>query len=134
MLEVGAKFEIQREVTQELVNQFAATVGDHNPIHVDPEFAAKTDFGRTIAHGMLIAGFFSSVMAHDIMGPGSVYLGQELKFKAPVFVGETVTLKFEVTHFKATRSICKVSTQCYDQTGKLLVDGEATALYRPKES
>ena len=84
---VGESGEREFVVTDAVLEHFAEACGDRNPLHFDDDYAAGTRFGGRIAHGMLTAGFISSVLANDLPGPGTVYLGQEIAFKAPVRPG-----------------------------------------------
>ena len=88
---VGDSAEITKTIEQADIHAFADVTGDHNPVHVDEEFAKTTRFRRRIAHGMLTASLISAVLANKLPGEGSVYLGQTLQFVAPVFPGDRVT-------------------------------------------
>ncbi len=94
-MQAGQVAEYRRTFTQNEFNRFAALSGDDNPIHVDPEFSARTHFGRTVAHGMLLYTALCGALA--AFCPGAVQLEQELMFPAPTFAGEEVTLRLEVT-------------------------------------
>ena len=87
-----------RLITNQEVEAFAAISGDHNPLHLDPEYAATTAFGECIAHGMLTGALISAAIAMQLPGPGSVYLSQNIQFRAPVFLGDTLTVTLEVTN------------------------------------
>lgn len=126
--QVGAQATLTRTITDEMVVAFADLVGDHNPVHLDEAFAATTRFGRRIAHGMLVAGLISSVIATDLPGPGTVYLSQTLRFKAPVYLGDTITVHIEVVKRREDKPIVTLSTVCTNQDGKTVIEGEAVAL------
>jgi acyl dehydratase len=126
--QVGAKATLTRTITNEMVVAFADLVGDHNPVHLDEAFAATTRFGRRIAHGLLVAGLISTVLASDLPGPGTVYLSQTLQFKAPVYLGDTVTVTVEVVKAREDKSIVTLATVCTNQDGKTVIEGEAVAL------
>jgi acyl dehydratase len=102
--------------------------GDHNPIHVDEEFAKTTRFGRRIAHGMLTASLISSVLANKLPGEGSVYLAQTLQFVAPVFAGDEVTARVTVKEIRQDKPILKLDTICINQRDEIVIRGEATVL------
>ena len=87
---VGQSASLERVVTQDVINTFADASGDFNPVHVDPAFAASTMFKGTIAHGMLSAAYISAVLGTQLPGPGAIYMGQSLKFRAPVRPGDKV--------------------------------------------
>lgn len=122
---VGARASCALTFTSEAVAQFAALVGDHNPIHLDAEAAARTPFGRPIVHGMFVAGLISAVLGEELPGPGSVYLGQSLRFGAPVYVGETVTASVEVIATREAKRIVTLRTECHTAVGVRVISGEA---------
>ena len=130
MMEVklGASFSTERMVTDELIRQFAEISGDFNPIHLDEEFAKKTRFGRRIAHGMLSGAFVSAVLGFELSERKIVYLSQTLRFKSPVFIGDTVTTTATVTNIREDKPIVTLETVCTNQDGKTLVTGEAVVM------
>jgi acyl dehydratase len=105
---VGDSAEITKKIEQADIDAFASVTGDHNPVHVDEEFAKKTRFGRRIAHGMLTASLISAVLANKLPGEGSVYLGQTLKFVAPVFPGDEITARVTVKEIREDKPIMKL--------------------------
>ena len=115
-------------ITDETIRAFADVTGDNNPVHLDDEYAASTRFGRRIAHGMIAAGLVSATLANDLPGPGTVYLNQTLKFKLPVFPGETVTATVEVLTVRADKPIVTLSTVCTNQDDKVVLEGEAVVM------
>ena len=127
-LVVGDVAEMTREVTGEVIRDFVAASGDDNPIHSDPAFAAVTRFRRVIAPGMLTASFVSAVIGTKLPGPGAVYLSQSLRFVKPVFVGDQVTARVEVTERLVERNRLRLRTTCANQDGDLLLEGEAWVL------
>jgi acyl dehydratase len=128
----GDSAEITKTIEQADVDAFAALTGDHNPVHVDEEFAKTTRFGRRIAHGMLTASLISSVLANKLPGEGSVYLGQTLKFIAPVFPGDTITARVTVKEVREDKPIVKLETVCLNQRNEIVIRGEATVLATDK--
>ena len=124
----GDSAEITKTIEQADVDAFAGVTGDHNPIHVDEAFAKTTRFGRRIAHGMLTASLISSVLANKLPGGGSVYLGQTLKFVAPVFPGDEITARVTVKEIREDKPIIKLDTVCVNQRGETVIRGEATVL------
>jgi 3-hydroxybutyryl-CoA dehydratase len=112
-LQAGDKALRSLTITDETIRAFAEVTGDTNPVHLDDNFAAGTRFGRRIAHGMIAAGLISAALANDLPGPGTVYLNQTLKFKLPVYPGDTVTATVEVTN----------------QDDKVVLEGEAVVLF-----
>ena len=125
---VGDSAEITKTIDQADIEAFAAVTGDHNPVHVDEMFAQQTRFGRRIAHGMLTASLISSVLANKLPGEGSVYLGQTLKFVAPVFPGDEVTARVTVKAVRKDKPIVTLETICVNQRGETVIRGEATVL------
>ena len=115
-------------ITAEMVETFARITGDSNPIHLDDDYAAGTRFGRRIAHGMFTASLISSVLANDLPGAGTVYLGQDVKFKAPVFIGDTITATVELVKYREDKRIATFRTTCTNQDGVLVIEGEAVVL------
>ena len=127
---VGDSAEITRKIEQSDVDAFADVTGDHNPVHVDEEFASQTRFGRRIAHGMLTASLISAVLANKLPGEGSVYLGQTLQFVAPVFPGDEITARVTVKQVRDDKPIMKLETICVNQRDEVVIRGEATVLSR----
>ena len=124
----GDSAEITKIIEQADVDAFAELTGDHNPVHIDEEFAKTTRFGRRIAHGMLTASLISSVLANKLPGEGSVYLGQTLEFVKPVFPGDEITARVTVKEIREDKPIVKLETLCINQRGEIVIRGEATVL------
>ncbi len=129
----GAKFEglavgqggvYARTVTEADILAFAGVTGDFNPVHVNEELAAASMFGGRIAHGMLSAGFISTVFGTKFPGPGSIYLSQTLKFKAPVKIGDTVVARCTIKELVPEKRKAKFDTVCTVK-GKVVLEGEA---------
>ncbi len=122
----GDRVERTFQVTDAAIEAFADASGDHNPLHLDDAFAATTRFGGRIAHGMLTASFVSALIGNDLPGPGTVYLGQELRFRAPVRPGDAVRCEVEVEAVDA-RGRATLATRAW--VGETLVlDGTARVL------
>lgn len=124
---VGYSDVLSVKVTAETVAKFADVSGDVNPIHMDDEFAKGTRFGQRIAHGMITAAFISRGLTEKV-GQGGIYLGQTMKFLNPVFIGDTVNIKFTVTAIRAGRGIVTIDTTAYKDNGDIIVKGEATIM------
>jgi 3-hydroxybutyryl-CoA dehydratase len=122
---VGQKCTFSEVVDDKLVRGFADLIGDHNPIHVDDEFAKKTKFGQRIAHGGILFGLISKVLAMDMPGAGTVFLSQLVNFRGPVFINDTVTLEATISEL-LPKNGAKISTVVKKQTGQVVLDGEAT--------
>jgi len=128
---VGQSASLERVVTQDVINTFADASGDFNPVHVDPAFAANTMFKGTIAHGMLSAAYISAVLGTQLPGPGAIYMGQSLKFRAPVRPGDKVVTTCTVKEIILEKKRVLLDTVC--KVGDTVVlDGEATMLVQPK--
>ena len=124
----GETAELIKTVTQGDIEQFAELVGDRNPVHVNPDFAKKTRFGRPIAHGMWGLSLVSAVLGTKLPGPGTIYLSQTVQFKAPVFAGDTLTAKVKVLEVRQDKPIVKLETTCENQKGELILTGESVVL------
>ncbi|MBL6812981.1 MAG: MaoC family dehydratase [Luminiphilus sp.] len=122
---IGDTATYTRLITNQEVEAFAAISGDHNPLHLDPDYAATTPFGECIAHGMLTGALISAAIAMQLPGPGSVYLNQSLQFRAPVFLGDTLTVTLEVTKKHGKRPWVTLSCTVENQDGKTVAKGEA---------
>jgi 3-hydroxybutyryl-CoA dehydratase len=124
-LSVGDSAQFSKTVTETDIYLFAGITGDFNPAHVDEEYSRKTYFGTRIAHGLLSAGFISTVLGTRLPGPGSVYLRQELTFLGAVKIGDTITARAEVTEIDAVKGRVKLLTTCDNQEGQRVLTGEA---------
>lgn len=126
-LAVGQRASYARTVTEADIVLFAGISGDVNPIHLNHEFAADTRFGNTIAHGMLSAGFISTVLGTRLPGPGCIYLGQTLRFLAPVRAGDTVVAWVTIADIDEKRRAVVCETRCLVKD-TLVIEGEATMM------
>jgi 3-hydroxybutyryl-CoA dehydratase len=115
-------------VSRELVDRFAALTGDDNPVHLDEVYAAATPFDKCIGHGILAAGLISAALAQDLPGPGTIYLSQTLKFMAPIFVGQTLTITLPVAGLRPEKRVATLST-VGDVGGRQAIAGEAVVMY-----
>jgi 3-hydroxybutyryl-CoA dehydratase len=127
-LHEGAEASMTRQISDADIHAFAELTGDKNPVHVDDEYASSSRFGRRIAHGMLAAGHISAVLGVLLPGPGAIYLGQTLSFKAPVFPGDTITTRVVVIRVRTDKAIVTLQTTCVNQSGQVVLEGEATLL------
>jgi 3-hydroxybutyryl-CoA dehydratase len=132
-VQVGARASRTKTITDADIRAFAAASGDTNSIHLDEEYAKTTRFGRRIAHGMLTASLISAVLGNDLPGLGTIYLSQTLAFKAPVYLGDTITATVEVTAFRSDKRITTLRTTCTNQEGTLVLEGEAVVI-APEET
>jgi acyl dehydratase len=128
---VGMRASLSRKLTREDVERFADVTGDRNPIHVDEEYAGRSHFGRTIAHGMFGASLISAVLGTDLPGPGALYMEQSLRFRKPVFIGDTLTATVEITALYSAKNQIRLSTICTNQTDDIVIAGEAVLHLKP---
>lgn len=110
------------------IQLFAALSGDVNPVHLDAAFAATTRFGGCIAHGMLSGAIISAAVAMELPGPGTIYLGQSLRFSLPVKPGDTITVHLEVTGKKDKRCLVTLDCKVFNQLDKLVLSGTAEVM------
>jgi 3-hydroxybutyryl-CoA dehydratase len=129
---IGMTASRTRTITDAAIRAFAEASGDTNSIHLDEEAAAASQFGRRIAHGMLTASVISAVLGNDLPGPGTIYLGQDIKFKAPVFIDDTITATVELVKFREDRRIATFRTTVHNQDGVLVLEGEAVVIAPPR--
>jgi len=126
-LEIGQKASISKTVEERDVQLFAAVSGDNNPVHLDAAFAAETLFKERIAHGMFSGALISAAIACELPGPGTIYLGQQLRFTRPVKLGDTLTVELEVLE-KLPKGRVRLATRVFNQNAEQVVDGEAEVL------
>ncbi|MBE6089345.1 MAG: MaoC family dehydratase [Clostridium beijerinckii] len=127
-LKIGDKASFQKTITETDVYLYAGITGDLNPAHINQVESEKTMFQGRIAHGMLTAGLVSAVLGMQLPGPGSIYLGQELKFTAPVKIGDTIKAEVEVIERIEDKNRIKLSTICTNQDGVEVLKGIATIM------
>ena len=134
-LKVGDSDRFSKTVTDADIYLFAGVTGDMNPAHIDESYAQGTFFKTRIAHGMLSAGFISTVIGTRLPGPGSVYLQQTLNFLAPVHIGDTITATAEVLEKIEAKKQVRLKTTCVNQEGVIVLTGEAlVSTPRPPKS
>lgn len=124
-IEIGDKAKREKEITEEVVEEFAEVSGDKNPLHIDEEIASESIFGERIVHGMIGASLISAVLGNELPGPGSIYLSQSLQFTAPVRVGEKITAEVEVKEKIPDENNVKLKTTCKNHKGEVVIKGEA---------
>jgi acyl dehydratase len=124
-LEPGRKASRSLTLTSEHVRTYAELSGDRNPLHFDEAFAAKTRFGRLVVQGGLTTGLLHALVAMDMPGPGTVFLSQEWKFTAPVFIGDTITAEAEVLSVHESKPVCQLAVTVTRQDGEEVLKGEA---------
>src|SRR5579864_2845311 len=126
---IGTRATRVRTIADSDIVRFAEVSGDRNPVHLDEEYAARSPFGQRVAHGFLTGSLISAVIGMDLPGPGSIYLGQTLKFLAPVYIDDTITASAEVTSIREDKRLVILRTDCTNQDGKLVLTGEATVKF-----
>lgn len=131
-LEVGQTASYSKTVEERDIQLFAALSGDRNPVHLDAEYAAATMFKERIAHGMFSGALISAAVACELPGPGTIYLGQQMRFTAPVKLGDTLTVRLEILE-KLPKFRVRIATRVFNQNDELVVDGEAEILAPRKQ-
>ena len=124
-LTVGQKATRSLTLTEEHVRKYSEITGDRNPLHFDPAFAAGTRFGRLVVQGGLTTGLLHALVAQDMPGPGTVFLSQNWKFTAPVFIGDTITAEAEVVSVHPSKPVTQLSIKVRRQDGETVLEGEA---------
>lgn len=125
MPEVGQRATRTLAVTADHVRQYAEMTGDRNPLHFDEAFARRTRFKGLVVQGGLTTGLLHALVAMDLPGPGSVFLSQNFKFTAPVYIGDTITAEAEVLSVHATKPVTQLRVTVKRQTGDVVLEGEA---------
>ena len=131
-MKLGDSASFTKTVSEHDVYTYAGVSGDFNPAHVNEVEAQKSMFGKRIAHGMLSAGFISTVLGTQLPGPGTIYMGQELRFTKPVFFGDTITATVTVAELIPEKNRAILDTVCTNQNGDVVIKGKATVM-PPKE-
>lgn len=124
-IKVGDKATLSKTITEADVMLYAGLTGDFNPVHIDEEFAKNSLFEKRIAHGLIGVGLVSAVIGTDLPGINSIYLGHDIKFVAPVYIGDTLTAEVEIVNKREDKKIVKLSTTVRNQRGEAVIEGEA---------
>lgn len=130
-LTIGMASSYEKTFTAQDVKAFATITGDTNPVHIDEAYAATTPFKTCIAHGMLSAGLISTVLGTQLPGPGCIYLEQQIKFRAPVYINDTVVATVTIEEINQRRGRVSLKTQCF-VNDKLVADGTASMMVDKK--
>jgi acyl dehydratase len=131
-LRIGQRAERTKTVTDEDVEAYAWITGDRNPLHFDESFAAATRFGRRVAQGGITAGMLNALVAMDLPGPGTVFMSQSITYRAPAYIGDTLTARAEVISLKPDEPVCQLRFEIVNQEEKRLPEAEAwTYTLRP---
>ncbi|MFL2679708.1 MAG: MaoC family dehydratase [Alphaproteobacteria bacterium] len=131
-LSVGQSVSLQKKITEKDIMDFSTLTGDTNPVHVNDDFAKKTIFKERIAHGFLSASLISTVIATKLPGPGSIYLSQNLKFLAPVFIDDEVVTKVTIKNIDLLKKRVLLITESFISEKKIIT-GEALVLVDSKK-
>jgi len=123
----GNTASLSKTISEYDVYSFAGITGDFNPAHINEEYAKSNRFGTRIAHGMLSAGLISSVIGMKLPGPGTIYLEQQLRFTAPVFIGDTITATITIEDIDEWNRMT-LTTVCSNQNGKEVLQGKALVI------
>ncbi len=132
-LSVGQKAARNITLTEDHVRKYAEITGDYNPLHFDEAFAAKTKFKRLVVQGGLTSGILNALVATDMPGPGTVFMSQNWKFTAPVYIGDTITGEAEVLSVHASKPVTQLKIKVTRQTGETVLEGEAWCYTFPPE-
>ena len=124
-LKIGDSAEISKTFSESDIYNFAGICGDFNPLHIDSEAAAKSPFKKRVVHGMLVASLISAVLGTVLPGKNTIYLEQNLQFKAPVFIGDTITARVEVAELQPQKNIARFKTEVVNQSGTKVIEGYA---------
>ena len=124
-ISIGQKATRSSTFTAEHVKTFADLSGDYNPLHFDESFVAKTKFKKLVVQGGLTTGLLHALVAMDMPGPGTVFLSQNWKFTAPVFIGDTITADAEVISKHETKPVTQLKVKITRQDGEIVLEGEA---------
>ena len=122
---VGERASRSLTLTAEHVKAFAQLTGDYNPLHFDRQFVAGTKFGKLVVQGGLTTGLLHALVAMDLPGPGTVFLSQNWKFTAPVYIGDTITAEAEIVSVHESKPVCQLKIRVARQTGETVLEGEA---------
>lgn len=123
-MEIGQKATRSITLTPEHVKKFAEISGDYNPLHFDADFASQTKFGKLVVQGGLTTGLLHALVAMDMPGPGTVFLSQNWKFTAPVFIGDTITATAEVLSLHERKPVSQLRVEIRRQDGETVLEGE----------
>ena len=130
-MNIGESASVSKTISEFDVYGFAGIVGDFNSVHVNSVAAEKSAFGKRIAHGMLAGSLFSAVLGTKLPGPGTIYLEQDLKFKKPVYLGDTITATVTVSELiNEKKGIFRLETKATNQNDECVIDGYAVVLFR----
>ena len=131
-LRINQEAQLKKKISENDINLFSKISGDDNPIHMDEKFARSSIFKKRIAHGFLSGSLISTVIAKKLPGPGSIYLNQTLKFLAPVYIGDTITVVVTIKKIEIEKGKVSLQTECFNSKQKILT-GQAEILVSGKK-
>ncbi len=129
-IKIGLIHNFEVIIDEEIIKKFANISGDFNPLHMDDQYAKETKFGKRVAHGMLLASFFSRLVGMYLPGKNALYFSQNLNFIGPCFIGDKVTVQGVVIDKHEATKIIKLETSIKNKEGKLLVEGTSQVMIR----
>jgi len=129
-IKIGDTATFSEKITKLYLENFANLSGDHNPLHMDEDYAKNTKFKKQVCHGMLLASFFSKLVGMYIPGKNALYFSQTLNFQAPCYVDDQITIHGEVIDKSVSTRMITLKTTIHNNTGTCLVDGLAKVLVR----
>ena len=124
-IQAGQKATRSLTLSKTHVSKYAEITGDYNPLHFDQDFAAKTKFGKLVVQGGLTTGLLHALVATDLPGPGTVFLNQNWKFLAPVFIGDTIRADVEVLSVHDSKPVTQLKVEVFREDNDLVLEGEA---------
>lgn len=127
-LAVGMTAELSKTYEEWDILTFAAVTGDINPAHVDEAYARESVFHGKVAHGILTASLISAVLGTQLPGPGTIYLSQDLRFRRPVRIGDTITARVEIVELNREKNLVRLQTTCTNQRGEVVLEGAALVM------
>ncbi|MFN3212365.1 MAG: MaoC family dehydratase [Henriciella sp.] len=132
-MSIGMTHETVHTITEKDIDLFAEVSGDRNPLHMDEEFAKQTQFGQRIAHGALTASYISGILGNDLPGPGSIFVGLNMRFRRPVYIGSEVIVRVVVTEMKERGNRVTLKVSC-NVDGKAAISGEAMVMVPSRDA
>ena len=132
-LSIGMSHETVHTITEKDIELFAEVAGDRNPLHMDEAYASQTSFGQRIAHGALTASYISGILGNNLPGPGAVFVGLNMRFRRPVYIGSEVTVRVEVTELQERANKVTLKVSCIVD-GKAAISGEALVMVPRREA
>ena len=132
-IEVGDSASFTKKISETDVLQFAAITEDHNPIHTDEKYASMTSFGSRLAHGPLVAGLVAPVLGMKLPGMGTIVVSQALKFLAPVYIGDSITVTIMASRVRPSKNIVNFDCRWVNQDGVTVIEGDYTVMPPPRK-